>query len=81
MAKKNDDAASDKQTGYPVEDPVPTPHEGETRVLLTGDNRSVVTEAWVPNEAFGFRINIDGQFFEHVADAVDSGTWIFAPTR
>ena len=59
-----------------------TPQTGETtRVLLTGDNRTVITEAYVPTDEFGFRINVDGQFYEHVGEAADSGTWIFAPTR
>lgn len=59
----------------------PPPSGEQTRVLLTGDNRNVVTEEWIPTAEFGFRICVKGQFFEHVADAVDSGTWIFAPTR
>lgn len=77
----------------PPEDPVPTPTltcpplpgqqaAGDpVRVLLTGDNRDAITEAYIPAEEFDFRINVNGQFFEHVADAADSGTWIFAPTR
>lgn len=52
-----------------------------TRVLLTGDNRTVVTEAYVPTDEFGFRIKVNDQWFEHVGEAADSGTWIFAPTR
>jgi len=60
----------------------PLPQEVEqTRVLLTGDNRTVVSEEYVPTSEFGFRIQVNGQWWEHVADAADSGTWIFAPTR
>jgi len=83
-----------KGSGYPVEDPVPTPTAtcpplpGQTavgdpvRVLLTGDNRIVLHEAYIPEEAFGFRISVNGQFFEHVDDSPEGAhTWIFAPTR
>jgi hypothetical protein len=60
----------------------PTLQEGETtRVLLTGDDRTVLTEAYVPTTPNMFRINVNGQFFEHVGEAADSGTWIYAPTR
>jgi hypothetical protein len=67
----------------PAQQPTVTPHEVETtRVLITGDDRTVVTEHYVPTTEFGFRIYIEGKgHFEHVAEAADSGTWIFAPTR
>ena len=66
----------------PTPKTTPTPHEGEiTRVLLTTADRNVVTEEWVPTPEYGFRIVVNGQAFEQVAIAVDSGTTIFAPTR
>jgi hypothetical protein len=67
----------------PTQQPTVTPQEVETtRVLITGDDRTVVTEHYVPTTEFGFRIYIEGKgHFEHVGEAVDSGTWIFAPTR
>ena len=64
-----------------VKDDKEVPPEETTRVLLTGDNRTVVTEDWVPTAAYGFRIYLHGQWWEHISEAVDSGTWIFAPTR
>lgn len=71
-----------KGSEYPVEDPIPTPQTGEqTRVLLTGDDRTVLTERYIPTEGFGFRIFVDGQHWEHVDTNADSGAWIFAPTR
>ena len=71
-----------KGTEYPVEDPVPTPQTVETtRVLLTGDDRTVLTEAYVPTTADMFRIHVEGAgHFEHVADG-EGGVWIYAPTR
>jgi hypothetical protein len=70
-----------KSGDYPVEDPVPTPQTGETtRVLLTGDDRSVLTERYVPTTDNMFRIFADGQHFEHVAEG-EGGVWIYAPTR
>lgn len=80
----------------PPEDPIPDPRPTLTcpplpgqqaagdpvRVLLTGDNRDAITEAYIPAEAFGFRINVNGQFFEHVDESPEGAhTWIFAPTR
>jgi hypothetical protein len=91
MAKKqNDDPETEPQPTDETAEPrlalasqeTPTAQSGETtRVLLTGDSRDVVTEAYVPTEAYGFRINVNGQWYEHVGEAADSGTWIFAPTR
>jgi hypothetical protein len=73
----------------PPRGPRPTPLEGRpvtregetTRVLLTGDDRTVVTEAYIPTADYGFRIIVNGQPFEQVGEAADSGTRIFAPTR
>lgn len=92
MAQKRNDDPEPEQ--LPVEDekrlepPVarpkaaPLPKEVEqTRVLLTGDNRTVVTEAYVPTAEYGFRIKVNNQWFEHIGEAADSGTWIYAPTR
>lgn len=88
MTKRPSDAPVEQLATDPPCDPAPPPtptptptEEPQTRVLLTGDDRNVVTEEWIPTAAFGFRINVRGQFFEHVGEAVDSGTWIFAPTR
>lgn len=85
---RNDDPTPHPNPGTAVPPPKTTkpaptsePPPDQTRVLLTGDHRDVVTEEWIPTAEFGFRINVRGQHFEHVADAVDSGTWIFAPTR
>jgi hypothetical protein len=58
------------------------PQTGEqTRVLLTGDDRTVVTEDYVLTAEYGFRIFVRGQHFEQIGVAADSGTTIFAPTR
>lgn len=62
--------------------PAPVPQEGDlTRVLLTSDDRNVLTEEWIPTAEFGFRINVRGQFFEHVSENDSGATWVFAPTR
>lgn len=58
------------------DDPVPT-----TRVMLTGDDRNVLHEAWVPTDAYGFRIFVDDQPYEQIGVSPESGTTIFAPTR
>jgi hypothetical protein len=72
----------------PRRGPQPTPHDEvkatevpQTRVLLTGDDRTVVTEAYIPTAEYGFRIFVNGQPFEQIGVAADSGTTIFAPTR
>ena len=52
-----------------------------TRVLLTGDDRTVVTEHYVPTVEYGFRINVNGVWFEQVGIHADSGATIYAPTR
>lgn len=88
MAKKDQLVIHPADGTYPppdddggVEDPVPTPHAGETRVLLTGDDRTVLTEAYVPTTDDMFRIYVEGAgHFEHVADG-EGGVWIYAPTR
>jgi hypothetical protein len=72
----------------PRRGPQPTPHDEvkatevpQTRVMLTGDDRIVVTEAYIPTAEYGFRIFVNGQHFEQIGVAADSGNTIFAPTR
>lgn len=68
-----------KPTEYDA--PTPTPTEvPTTRVLLTGDNRTVLTERYVPTTDNMFRIYVDGQHYEHV-EVGEGGVWIYAPTR
>jgi hypothetical protein len=56
--------------------------EGEmTRVLLTGDNRTVAHEAYIPTADFGFRIFFEGQHYEQIGEHADSGARIYGPTR
>lgn len=59
-----------------------TPLEGETtRVMLTDDNRVVLTERYIPTADFGFRIFVDGQHYEQIGVVPDSGARVYAPTR
>lgn len=87
MTKRTTDAAEQLATDPPCDPPPPPPptptptEEPQTRVLLTNDNRTVLTEAWIPTDQFGFRINVGGQFFEHVSENDSGVTWVFAPTR
>lgn len=53
----------------------------QTRVMLTGDDRTVLTERYIPTAEFGFRIFVDGQHFEQIGEVPDSGARVFAPTR
>ena len=80
---RDDESAEQPIAGKPGPRLKVTPlTEGETtRVLLTGDDRTVSHEAYVPTAEYGFRIFVDGQHFEQIGVAADSGTTIFAPTR
>lgn len=70
----------------PAEKPKPkreakTEASDPVRVILTGDDRHVYTEAYVPAADYGFRISIEGQHFEQIGESVESGARVFAPTR
>lgn len=91
MTKRTDDPEPDPKPEAPEKAPEKTlraprlevtPLEGETtRVMLTDDNRVVLTERYIPTAEFGFRIFVDGQHFEQIGEVADSGARVYAPTR